>query len=118
MVYHGLAVKHLGKAVLITIFQTFTDWRRGASIETRSWLHANSTFGHHHFSTISPSGLIHPDHATPVWREHGISMSQIPFLIQIWNLGFSEMAAQIFLCKSNQGIRLRELSMFLFHPVC
>ncbi len=38
MVYHGLAVKHLGKAVLITIFQTFTDWRRGASIETRSWL--------------------------------------------------------------------------------
>jgi hypothetical protein len=57
MVYHGLAVKHLGKAVLITIFQTFTDWRRGASIETRSWLHANSTFGHHHFSTISPSGL-------------------------------------------------------------
>jgi hypothetical protein len=28
----------LVKAVLITIFQTFTDWRRGASIETRSWL--------------------------------------------------------------------------------
>jgi hypothetical protein len=61
MVYHGLAVKHLGKAVLITIFQTFTDWRRGASIETRSWLHTNSTFGHHHFSTISPSGLIQSD---------------------------------------------------------
>jgi hypothetical protein len=56
MVYHGLAVKHLVKAVLITIFQTFTDWRRGASIETRSWLHANSTYGHHHFSTIWPSG--------------------------------------------------------------
>ena len=27
-------------------------------------------------------------------------------------------AAQIFFCKSNQGIKLRELSMFLFHPVC
>jgi hypothetical protein len=42
MVYYGLAVKHLVKAVLITIFQTFTDWRRGASIETRSRLHENS----------------------------------------------------------------------------
>ena len=89
MVYHGLAVKHLGKAVLITIFQTFTDWRRGASIETRSWLHANSTFGHHHFSTISPSGLVHPDDATQVGRKLGISMSQIPSLIQTWNLGLT-----------------------------
>jgi hypothetical protein len=98
MVYHGLAVKHLGKAVLITIFQTFTDWRRGASIETRSWLHAKSTFGHHHFSTTSPSGLVHPDHATQVGRELGISMSQIPSLIQSWNLGLPEIQFRGKLC--------------------
>jgi hypothetical protein len=26
------------KAVWATIYHSFTDWRRGASIETRSWL--------------------------------------------------------------------------------